>query len=428
MIIPETIRSRLKATLSYTGIESSLYQAILFSHQYMLYQYVGAQLYGYFGTLFSLIYLSSLYLNMGLDLTIASLFNQKHNDYLFIKNILLQALLNGIFGVIALCAVGTIFHNYIDLTIAQLLICALIVISEMGKKTLKTILHLLFSHRFVAINELVCLSTYIIIVWTLLLSGYKASLLLIMIPLLITSLAGLTVYLYRILLWWMTLPAASDAQSIEKMIPLRAQNYFYQITHSLYSPNFIIPIIATQHSMELASLLKIMSMGIYAINSIIQHIFGITSTVLFSHIKQYEKKDKQLVLQTLQWYIIKIVAVVIAYSIFHYYLLCNGEHSEHFYIVYLFLLLICSEHLMLAYEHFFIIEERTTFLSLSNTGLWLLIIITKNTTYVSSIFSLILMLVISRAIHFLVIYLYGHYYWNSPIAGSRKPFYTKPVS
>jgi hypothetical protein len=182
-----------------------------------------------------------------------------------------------------------------------------------------------------------------------------------------------------------------------------------------------------QHSMELASLLKIISMGVYAINSIIQHIFGITSTVLFSHIKHYEKKDKQLVLQTLQRYIIKIAAVVAIYSIVHYYLLCSSHSTEYFYVVCLFLSIICSEHLVLAYEHFFIIEERTAFLSFCNIGLWLLIVIAKNILS-ASVVTLLSIIIISRAIHFLVIYLYGYYYWQLPIAGSRKPFYTKPVS
>lgn len=426
MIISETMWGRLKTVLTYTSIESLVYQAALFAHQYILYRYIGAQLYGYFGTIFSIIYLASLYLNMGLDLTMAQLFGQGRNGYLFLRNTLLQALCNGIFGVIVLCVIATMFQSYSGLTFIQLLICGLIIISETSKKTAKNLLHLLFLHRFVAITELICLSTYIIIIWTLLLFGHEASFFVVLIPLLVTSLAGLTVYLCRILPWWKSLPIEQGNQPFKKIITLRAQNYLYQITHSLYSPNFLIPIIAMQHSMELASLLKIMSMGIYAINSIIQHIFGITSTVLFSHIKQYETKDKQVLLQTLQRYIIKIATAVTTCSILHYYLLCNTDHTEHFYPVYLFLLIICSEHLALAYEHFFIIEERTTVLSICNISLWLFIMIVKKVMY-ASVVTLLLTLIISRAIHFFIIYLYGHYYWNFSIAGSRKPFYTKPV-
>lgn len=427
MIISENIRLRLKTILTYTGIESSLYQIALFIHQYMLYKQIGPQLYGYFGTIFSLIYLATMYLNLGLDLTIAPLFNRKSNCSAFIKSILLQALLNGLFGLTALCATIIFLKHYINFTAIQLLICGLIAITEMSKKTLKSILHLLFFHRLIAITELICLGSYLCIIWTFLFSGYSVSIFLIFAPLLLTSLAGLTVYLLALSTWPSnTIIIKSGGHEINRTISLRAQNYLYQITHSLYSPNFLIPMIAMQHSMELASLLKIISMGLYAINSIIQHVFSIFSTILFSHIRHYEYKDKQLVLQTLQKYMIKIVASAGIYSILHYYFACSPHHGEYLYIACLFFSIICSEHLILAYEHFFIIEERATFLSLCNLSLWIPIIITKNVAPVS-IATLLVLFIASRTIHFFILYIYG-YYWQLPIAGSRKPFYTKPVS
>ncbi len=427
MIISESIWIRLKTILTYTGIESSLYQAALFAHQYILYMQIGPQLYGYFGTIFSLIYLATMYLNLGLDLTIAPLFNQK-SDYLpFIKNILLQALLNALLGLVALCAIIIFFRSYIDLTVTQLIICGLIVIAETGRKTLKLMLHLFAFHRLIAITELICLGAYICIVWTFLMSGYSASTFLIFTPLLLTSLTALVVYFLTLSPWLKQATIEPNNDGINKVITLRAQNYLYQITHSLYSPNFLIPIIAMQHSVELASLLKIISMALYAINSIIKQIFTVFSTILFSHIRDYEYKEKQLVVQTLQKYITKIVVSVCIYSMLHYYVVSTGNHTEYLYIACLFFLIISSEHLILTYEHFFIIEERAAFLVLCNIGMWIPIIIIKNVASVS-IATFLGLLIASRVIHFFILYIYGYYYWQLPIAGSKKPFYTKPVS
>lgn len=423
------MHSRLKAALTYTGIESCIYQIALFAHQYALYRYIGAETYGTIGTTFSVIYLISMYLNMGLDLSIAPLFGQGRENYLYARRLFGQITVNAIAGIVLYLITLITFQNVFALTKVQLLVCALLIISETTKKTLKSLLHLLFYHRYIAIIELASLTIYIITVWLGLLSDHTASITLIFCPLLATSLISLCLYSHPLLQWYHSLEKTTDHNShhpITKMVLLRIQNYLYQISHSLYSPNFLIPLIAANYGMQLAALLKIMSMGIYSINSIIQHVFGITSTILFSHIKQSSVQQKQHILQTLQSYISKAIIFSATYSMLHYYLI-HSSNQENLYIVYLFLLILCSEHITLAYEQFLIVEEQATFLILCNIGLFIPTLLAKNFTNVT-ITSLLLVLTITRAIHLLLIYLYGSFYRQSPIAWYKKPFYTKPVA
>ncbi len=418
------MKQKLKLALAYTGLESCVYQSALLVHQVMLYKYIEPEYYGFIGAIFSLVYLATLYLNMGLDLSIPPLFAHAQQSYVSIQQLFFQLSLNICLGIIA-CMFLCIMPLGVTMSPGELFLCGLLILSETTKKTLKTVLHLLFFHRYIAIIEGITLGTYILIVWGCLLSGYAPSIPIMFAPLLLISIFCICLYSYPLRLWYHSVDIITqDGISWKKIFILRAQNFIYQISHSLYSPNFLVPIIAI-HNIPLAGLLKMVTMVAYSVNNIIQHAFGVTSTVLFAYIKKQPLRYKQMIFHTLQRYLYRTTLILIISLTLHYYIipLINPSLAkEHLYISYLFLLIICFEHIALMHEHFFIIEERTTFLILSNITLFIPIMLIKTFT-TQSVLTLIFLVLSMRFVHLILVYVYGRYHWQLQIAWPVKPLY-----
>ncbi len=418
------MKQKLKLALTYTGLESCVYQSALLAHQVMLYKYIEPEYYGFIGAIFSLIYLAALYLNMGLDLSIPPLFAHVQQSYVCARQLFFQIGLNICLGAIA-CMFLCIMPLGITVNPAELLLCGLLILTETTKKTLKTILYLLFFHRYIAITEGITLGIYILIVWGCLLSGYAPSIPIMFAPLLLISILCIGLYSYPLRLWYHSLDIATpDGISWKKICVLRAQNYIYQISHSLYSPNFLVPIIA-MNNIPLAGLLKMVSMVAYSVNNSIHHAFGVTSTVLFAYIKKQPLRYKRMIFHALQRYLYRTILILIIGLTLHCYsipLINPSLAKEHLYISYLFLLIICFEHIALMHEHFFIIEERATFLIVSNVTLFVPIMLVKIFT-TQSVLTLIFLLLSMRFVHLILVYMYGRYHWQLQISWPAKPLY-----
>lgn len=421
------MKKQLKEVFFYTSSESFIYQLTLTLHQIALYTYVGPAHYGFIGTLFSLIYLAIMYLNLGLDSTLGSVFNDNRGRMIAIRHMYAQMCINGIgcfFIGLILCIITP------TITISWLLICLLFVISESAKKTWKTALYLLFFHRCIAFIEIAALYMYITGIWICLLSGYHPSIELIFMPLLLLS-AGVGIGYYYIFSQYaqnrsLQISASKHADiSWQKMVQLRLKNYFYQISHSVYSPNLLVPIIALYYDAQLAGLIKVLSMAIYAINNIIQHTFGITTNVLFASIKIKPHTYKQAAFNLLQRYFYQTAIIMLAViSVLYYYLIPTAYPyllKHHIHIVYLFLLLMYSEHMAIIHERFFITEEHVLFLTILNICLYLPIIL--YTAYATTPFTLLLWLLSSRLLYIFTIHLYGWYHWRLRLSFTRRDMY-----
>ncbi len=418
------MKKQLKQILTYTTLESSVYQSALLVHQMMLYRYITPDYYGVIGTAFSLIYLGALYLNMGLDLSIAPLFAHTQESQVRARQLLVQLGLNIVLGAF-ICLFLSIIPIGSTLNQIEACLCGLLILTESTKKTLKTILHLISFHRYIAITENITLGLYILAVWGYLLTGHTPSMPLLCAPLLAISVLCICLYSYPLAQWHRALDTAEqDTISWRKIINIRIQSFIYQISHSLYSPNFLIPIIATQN-IALAGFLKMISMVAYAINSIIQHAFGITSSILFAYLKEQPLRYKRLLFHALQRYLYRTILIVIVGITLHYCIMPLATLSitkEHMYTTYLFLLLICLQHIALMHEQFFIIEECTAPLILSNLVLFIPIILVHSITSLSVLVSILLLLSM-RFMHLILVHIYGRHHWHLQISWPAKPLY-----
>jgi hypothetical protein len=421
--------THIKNIFFYTGLETALYQVMLVAHQIMLYHYVQTSFYGIISAIFSVIYIATLHVNLGLDLSFAPLFNIHRNSCAYFKQITQQIIANMLYGLVATFIIYHMRDHISYLTSSQLIICCLLVISETTKKSLKSILHLLLAHRYIMAVELTTLCLYIITVWSLFIWGYTPSITIIFLPMLGISSLAVCMYGYLYTVRYFTLKTTStdiSKPATSYLRTLRLQHYIYQIIHSVYSPNFLVSLIAVQYDIELAAVLKIVSIGLYAINNMIRYAFGITSSVLFSHIKNMYVHEKEAIFTLLHRYLYKTLLLTSILFCVHHYIFLKHVTYHHLTIIYLFLLLILSEDVTIAYEHFFIIEEQTVFLIACYTAIMLPTLLLKGLHY-DHIEHLFIILISMRGLYLVVIHYYKQYYFLH-LASAKKELYNKLTS
>lgn len=363
--------------LFYTSLESILYQAILCSHQIMLFRAADTTMYGQAGTLFSGIFLLVLYLNAGLDISLAPLFKQATQSKHTFKAIILKQAL-GIIG-IPLALIGLYFLWPTNRTpwnanaAGILILCALLIPIESAKKTVRTLLHLALLQKTVALVEIATLCAYVSAVWAYILSGRPLNLYVIFAPLLISSLGALCIYIFYLYKFYNELSDTEPTEIDWKPIGhMRLKNWIYQILRSLYSSNFLILSIAQFYGYELAALLKVISFCTYSINYIVQHIFGIASSVLFARTKENSVIEKQQLFATIRLrlsYALPIFSVALLAYYWYLYIVHPNLCAEHVHIIGIFMILLFSENIAVTHEHYFIVEGRTGLLIACNIGL-----------------------------------------------------------
>lgn len=419
-------KSSFFRVLAYTSIESIGYQAILLLHQLLLFRTIPAELYGQIGILFSSVFLGALYVNMGLDISIAPLFKQatssKHQFKQLIINQIMYTTCIAVFLVLGSAFLFKHLSGYF------ILFCAPLIITESYKKIAKTVLHLAFAQRVIAITEIATLLGYVAMVWLYIGLGHSPSIAHVFLPMLAISIIASIIYSWHILKLYRSLEEEKGTLSInwKHIIKIRIKNTLFQISRSLYSGNFLIPIVASQYGLELAGLLKLISMSAYSINSIIQHIFGITSDVFFASMKHSALKLKQSLFTKLSTYIYHILFIIcMAIFLHHRYIqfLAPNVCHDHLYIIYLFLLVLFSENIALTHEHLFIVEEKATLLIASNLLLLTPLAITQYLGVSCSLIHILLGLLIARALHYIGLSTFTWYTWNMRPKLGIKPLY-----
>lgn len=406
-----TLFSRI---MFYTSVESILYQAILCSHQIMLFRVADAHLYGQASALFSGIFLLVLYLNAGLDISLAPLFAQAVQSKNNFKQIIFRQLLGIAYIPVALTGIYLLASRLLPDALSGtnsagvIILCALLVIVESAKKTVRTLLHLGLLQKTVALVEIATLCAYVSGVWVYIMSGRPLSLYIIFVPMLISSTGALCIYIATLYKFYSELSDTPTSDICWKSIGcMRLKNWAYQIVHSLYSSNFLVLSIALHYGLELAALLKVMSFCVYSINYSVQHIFGIASNVLLAHVKDRATSEMQQIFATvrsrLSYVLLLCPAALLAYhwylQIFH-----PGLCAEQVHIMCLFMILLFSENIAVTHEQYFIVAGRTGLLIACNVGLLIPSVITHRNLCPDSPAALLYILLAIRLGNFLCLH------------------------
>lgn len=422
------IHKHFRQSIAWNALESILYQALFLGHQVLLFKTIDPATYGLISTVFSITFLLATITNFGFDASISPFFTIAIQSKQNFKNFFFMQLIP---ECIILLALGTaIIGNHLFftpwITLLQpidttfFVIIGSLIFFEGAKKTLRMILQLAFLNHKTALVEIATIITYIGLVWTSYAMGLAINLYLALIPMLIVSIlssACLFIFVYR---YYKELPDATSNQSPIslqwRILHSRFFNFLNQISHMVFSSNFLVPFFAISFGFNQAGFLKLIATIAHSISTILQKIFGISSNIVLSHLKNTTTKIKQDAFLMITNRLNQVLyGIIIFFIINHKTIIQSGEfpiNGVTWIIAYLFLLVIFSENFFIAYEKLFITHERTDYLCLFNLGIMGIIFYTMTHSHHFSMSALLLIIIAIRIISFLLLGIFSYYQWR----------------
>lgn len=250
-------------------------------HHACLFAVCPASVYGnasvLFSALFTIINLSNLGLDILLAPTITTWTSSKENFCTFF----LHHLPLTIACVIALLSIGGIWWGQTHFNL-WLIISAAIVI-ESARKTLRSMLRLVFYNREVAITEIGVLIFYMTMTWLWYWRAGNFSLTTIFAPLVISGFIGTLMLFICAYRWYATLPKASLVLTHMPPLAERIPLVTHQITNTMLSPNLLVLLCSLRLEISQIGTVKLLSTAIQSLALILNKIFGTTTAVVYAN-------------------------------------------------------------------------------------------------------------------------------------------------
>lgn len=379
------------SSLKWNTIEAVVYQTILTIHHILLFSAVAKLDYALIGTIFSLLYLTIVFLNFGLDKSLATFFvdyskTKSNFKKFFISQILIQLFFLSLIGLIVIPfknSIGILFSTNFKCPILEnsiWIILAILLVSESLKKTLRTFAQLAFLNKQTTIIETCTITLYFIFIWTYYLYTSKIDIFIILIPFILESLASnifLSIIIYKFyknitenLNYVPTDLSSSHNPSIKNIVFNRLYVYINQLTHLFFSGNFIIPFLAYKYGLEQISSLKLTNNIAVFITVLMERIFGITSAALLTHVKNLKISKRREAIQISTDKLYNILYAIIIFLIINFKFITSYKMAIaniNWMPIYLFLILIFFENFFITYEQYLIVEEKSYYLMLINS-------------------------------------------------------------
>jgi hypothetical protein len=413
-------------SIRWNTFESLSYQALLLAHQLMLFSVTDYATYGLIGTLFSITYLIVMFTNFGFDVSLTPFFtlastsknNFKHivgiqliPEYIFLSAIFLST-------IIAKSYINHLLPAQCDTSLLITIGC--LIIFEGAKKTLRMLLQLAYLNHTTAIIEVATIITYTSIIWCSFGLGYPITPHLVFMPMLFVSAVSTLILGYFVYQYFSTLPN-DQPESLPitiqwRILRNRFFNFLNQASHMAFSSNFLVPCFALLFGLNQAGVLKLMSAIAHCITIVVQKVFGISSSILLSRIKDMDAQTKQHAFSMISHKINQVLYAIIIFFIINCSTIMRLNSiptlNLTWLVAYLFLIISFSENFFLAYEKFYIAHEKANHLFLFNIIVMGALAITLTMiNYVSPI-SLLLTIITIRILAFCSISLLSFYRWH----------------
>ncbi len=368
--------------VKWNAFEAFVYQTLLTLHQILLFQVLNRSCFGLLGTIFSLLYLIILILNLGFDKSLAPFYRAfMQNKIQFRKIFLTQFILQ-----ISILSMTSFFFIFFYSNLSQLfsasfkcpvitfktwIIISLLIILEGIKKSLKMIAQLSFLNKESALIELTSLIIYLIIIWSsYFYNSYTIDFSLIFSALLIQSLLSNLLFSFLILKIYKKLPIKNEIYEplSNRIAKNRLFDFINEITRLLFSGNFLIPFLAFFFGLAQISILKLINIIAIYISVILERTFGLTSGALLSHVKDLSKEMKQRALNiaTRKLYTILYGIMILSIISFNVIFKKYFPNEKLIFPSYIFFLIIIFENFFITYEEFFLVEEKIYYFCIIN--------------------------------------------------------------
>lgn len=412
------LHHRFHRSIRWNTIEALGYHTLFIGHQIALFRYVDKSLYGKMGTLFAMIYAVIALANLGLDFSLAPLFNEIKASKESVKKILLPQCIIQIAIVIG---VGAIFFLYTPLTNQPLIYCLVIMIMiiESIRKTMRIILQLLFLNHITSITEITFLLVYVASTWLLFFFYEEFSLPIILVPFVFcytTSIGVMAYFLHEEYKNLSSNPILIDIFLLKRIVQLRASTALYTLGHQLFSSNILLPWIALHSGFVQAGVWQLITSITYTITSVVHKIGGFATQALLATIKAAAPTTKKEAFSLVSMQLHHVIyTIVIVMSINYKKILLMNMQSEQLpnwlLAAYIYLGITIVEQLSLSYEKFYINEEAIHYLIISHCCTIALCIGLMSQQSLS-ITMLLIALFSIRIISFLVLAIVAYIFWG----------------
>lgn len=370
----QTLKHKVFHALVWNSFEAIAYQAILFTHQCLLFWLIDPSLYAAQSTLFAVSFLGITLLNAALESAMISSFltiirSQKNFKAFFIQSIGLQALIL-FFGTLLIGFYAT--QSSISLFAQDLitpfwiLVLALFITSEGTKKNLRALLHLAFQNKQTAWIEVANIVVYVSSIWIMKLWGVHFSLLTLTLPFLIVSVIT-NIFLLKILYQYYAtlpqlLPTVSDSASFTLVNSNRLFLYGNELSRLVFSSNFLLPFFACTSGLKQAGIAAFVNSVTHCATFFIQKIFGASGAALFAGTTASSLKTKQAAFTYLNqkcFYVLLSMVMLFSINFPHFIRLKIGAGSlETLTLTYIFFLAHFLENIFVVYERLFAAEKK----------------------------------------------------------------------
>lgn len=418
----------LTRTLRWLGFEAIAYQLLLLGHQLLLFRVAESATYGLIGATFSVVFLAVGIADCGFEMSISPFFYQLRGNRTTLCRFLFFNMLPGlVLWFIVSIVLITLKFAVSQLSSLMLVLLSGLILIETLRKPLRTVLHLAFLNKEVALVEVGSVVGYIATLWGLYALGFPVCLELVFVPLLVWSLVAVVILSWVFFLFLSRL-AVDDipAMGWMRIVRLRFFNYCTYLSHVVFSSNFLVPFFALQFGLVYAGVFKLMSHIAYSITTIVRKIFGVTSDAMLSRAREMTLESRRNVFLQLTQRLHAVVYGILIFLCVNYSKLIAYQSSSHTVVsgpvMYLFLLICFSETLFIAYEKFYITHEyagRLFAFNLCSLGLTYLVILSSSHL---SVLMVLCALVMVRVGMFAVLGMFSFYTWRI-----RPHFWMRPA-
>jgi hypothetical protein len=431
----QTLRTLLAKSIYWNSFESISYQLILCTHQVALFYTLSSEQYGMVGVLFSYLYALGTLSNVGLDTALGSWWAQALQSKANFRRLVIAQLIPQI--IIAITLLASFFllypllarffllyplHNSLNYDL--LLAVGLLAILESIKKSLKVCMYLLFANYVVAPTEVLLILLYTAITWSFYGMYGMLSLSTIFIPMLFTTSVSIIVYIKHILTCYNRLGHDSvPALSRRQISIIRLGNYITQLTHLIFSGNFLIPLFATRFGLPVAGALKFIDTIAYSLGTIMRKVVGTTGQALFTH-----SKSMGNTIQTELFASITNQAYQMLYALLIFFII-NSTKVNHTTILtigigaaLLYGLLIITENIFYVYEQFFIAHDKAYYSAFFNGSSFAITYLLLYFTSLS-LTTLLILLVLIRMLIMALLEIVARFYWGAKSNIRIQPLY-----
>ncbi len=261
----DNFTQKLYAGITWSSLETILFQALLLVHNLLLFKQMPLETYGKVGLIFSVAYGCSYGINGGFELFYT---DTPTNDNRKESLIVVQ----GVWIGLCIAMMVIIRHLWSSLPLLAIILAA----AESLKRTGKVITFA--AHRFtsVAQYELLHIMTYCITIWGLWYAGFKFNEYLLTLPVIGTTLCCTGTYfftgtLYKKMAW------PKDFWFLLKKRIILCSGTFY---HVIFSGNFLTPLTYALLGPLHASAIKLASNCTHGVLAIAERIIGTSATLL----------------------------------------------------------------------------------------------------------------------------------------------------